>query len=625
MEKRKRFFGLHFDFHADNETEIGVRTEPEDIEWYINEAEPDFIQCDCKGHPGNSSYPTKVGKAADKIVNDNLRIWCDTVHKHGIPVYMHYSGVIDEAYTKAHPEEAMREKDGKITDKACLYGEYADKYMIPQIKELIKEYDIDGIWVDGDCWGVVRDYSEKMKEYLYEGISEAEHNRIMREAFFKYAKKYVDELHNFKPDFMVTSNWMYTSYIPVKPTVEIDFISGDYPHQGSVHSARYEGRCIAAQNMPWDLMTWAWEKTHSVDKPAVQLEQEAAAVIMLGGGFQMYIHQNKDGSAKRNRSGRIGEVAEFVKKRRMLFEKKPVAQIGVLYPASAFYKKSNIFNASGATTALIGTINAVLDAQYTLNVVLEYQLDTLCQYDTVIVPEWTLICDETKKALKEYAQNCGNLMIIGADCTKEFGELCDMDFGIIEERDQAWILDDNGSFCGITPSVSEENIKKRLCRILDIKTGDDVLYENSDLRDKYLPAYRIDDYGKGKIAWIPFDFGTDYMGQRTYIHVNFIKKILYKLAKPVIEVNRKRIDLSMQESENGLIVNLLNMNQGRHTYDILVYDEIDEIHDVEVIVHEKFGKVSMPLGEDFEYESGEDYTKISLKRLDIHSIILLEK
>lgn len=35
--------------------------------------------------------------------------------------------------------------------------------MIPQIKELIEEYDIDGMWVDGDCWAVMRDYSENAK------------------------------------------------------------------------------------------------------------------------------------------------------------------------------------------------------------------------------------------------------------------------------------------------------------------------------------------------------------------------------------------------------------------------------------------------------------------------------
>lgn len=43
MGSLKRFWGLHFDFHAGNEVEIGVRTCEEDIERYILDAQPDFI------------------------------------------------------------------------------------------------------------------------------------------------------------------------------------------------------------------------------------------------------------------------------------------------------------------------------------------------------------------------------------------------------------------------------------------------------------------------------------------------------------------------------------------------------------------------------------------------------
>lgn len=70
---------MHFDFYAKNEDELGVRTEAEDIERYLLAAKPDFIQCDSKGHEGNSSYPTKVGKQAALIKLDNLRVWRDVL------------------------------------------------------------------------------------------------------------------------------------------------------------------------------------------------------------------------------------------------------------------------------------------------------------------------------------------------------------------------------------------------------------------------------------------------------------------------------------------------------------------------------------------------------------------
>ena len=127
MDKNERFFGLHFDFHAGNDVEIGANTRAEEIEWFINEARPDYIQCDCKGTKGNSCYPTKVGKAADKLVSDNLRVWVDTAKKNSLPIYVHYSGVWNPEYTKAHPEDAAVYEDKALSERASVFGGYADK------------------------------------------------------------------------------------------------------------------------------------------------------------------------------------------------------------------------------------------------------------------------------------------------------------------------------------------------------------------------------------------------------------------------------------------------------------------------------------------------------------------
>jgi hypothetical protein len=72
MKKRSEgFFGLHFDFHAGADcTEIGKTVTEEMIREIIETLRPDFIQCDCKGHAGYSSYQTKVGTPAPGFVKD---------------------------------------------------------------------------------------------------------------------------------------------------------------------------------------------------------------------------------------------------------------------------------------------------------------------------------------------------------------------------------------------------------------------------------------------------------------------------------------------------------------------------------------------------------------------------
>ena len=141
-------------------------------------------------------------------------------------------------------------------------------------------------------------------------------------------------------------------------------------------------------------MAWAFDLESWCDKPAVQLSQEAAAVMMLGGGFQMYITQNKDGSIRVKNVDRLKEVSKFVKQRKMLFKKETYSQIAIYCDADSRYKMSNIFNPDGSTDALHGILNAVLDGGFTAEILLQYQIDSIGKYNTVIVPEWKDISEE---------------------------------------------------------------------------------------------------------------------------------------------------------------------------------------------------------------------------------------
>ena len=76
----------------------------------LRKVRPDYVQCDCKGHPGISSYPTRVGTPAPGFVRDPLRIWRDATARRGVGLYMHYSGVFDTAALKGHPDWALLER-----------------------------------------------------------------------------------------------------------------------------------------------------------------------------------------------------------------------------------------------------------------------------------------------------------------------------------------------------------------------------------------------------------------------------------------------------------------------------------------------------------------------------------
>lgn len=162
LKRADSFLGIHFDFHAGADCrEIGKNTTRQMIENVINQVHPDYIQTDCKGHPGLSSYPTKVGNRAPGFVGDPLRLWRQVTAEHGVALYMHYSGVWDSEAIRRHPEWAARNADGKPSPNAIsFFGGYADNLLIPQLRELSSEYGVDGAWVDGDCWAAVADFGE---------------------------------------------------------------------------------------------------------------------------------------------------------------------------------------------------------------------------------------------------------------------------------------------------------------------------------------------------------------------------------------------------------------------------------------------------------------------------------
>jgi len=129
------------------------------VERIIRQVQPDYIQCDCKGHRGLSSYMTEVGYRAPGFEKDQLTVWRRVTAKHGVALYMHYSGVWDAEAVKHHPSWArVDEKGNRDKKNTSVFGPYVDELLIPQLIELRDVYGVDGVWIDGDCWATCQDY-----------------------------------------------------------------------------------------------------------------------------------------------------------------------------------------------------------------------------------------------------------------------------------------------------------------------------------------------------------------------------------------------------------------------------------------------------------------------------------
>ncbi len=428
LTRADSFLGIHFDFHAGRDcTNIGAHTTPVMIENIIALVRPDYLQIDCKGHPGLSSYPTKVGTQAPGIIGDPLRTWREVTAKHGVALYMHYSGVYEQQAIR-NPGWAAINGDGKPNERATsFWGPYAEKLLIPQLRELAGDYGVDGAWVDGECWASVPDYSPVALKAFRDatGITDAprkpgephwfEFLEFHREAFRKYLRHYITEVKKTNPNFQLCSNWAFTDHMAEPFSAPVDFLSGDYSPQDSVNSARVSARYLARQGKPWDLMAWSFStKPDRNQKSAVQLQREAAVVVALGGGFQAYFTQNRDGSVRLNEMPVMAEVAKFCRARQAICHRaEAVPQVALLLSTAAHYRKANgLFPRNYGN--LTSTLLTLLENQYSVEVLGEHHLTgRMSQYPLIVIPEWEYLEPKFKDELTAYAKSGGKILLIG--------------------------------------------------------------------------------------------------------------------------------------------------------------------------------------------------------------------
>ena len=440
LRRDQSFLGIHFDFHAGADcTEVGKNTTPEMINAIIDMVHPDYVQIDCKGHAGYTSYPTKVGNQAPGFVGDPLRIWRETTAGRGVALYMHYSGVWDTRAIELHPEWAATRADGTPDrEKTSVFGTYVDQLLIPQLKELAGDYGVDGIWVDGECWATIPDYGERAVRMFREttGINKIPNSaadphwyewmQFHREGFRKYMRHYVAAVRTEYPTFQICSNWAFTHHMAEPVSVALDFLSGDYSPNNSVNSARFAGRYLIHQGIPWDLMAWSfsYNPLPREQKPALQLKREAAVILALGGGFQAYYTQNRDGSVRLEELTEMAEVAKFARERQAYCHHSvQIPQVALLLSTSDYqHSARSLFPQYKGQSQ--GVLQCLLEGQHSVDLISEELLaPDMSRFPLIVIPEWENISPSFCVDLIDYAKNGGNLLLIGKETSGQFAGL----------------------------------------------------------------------------------------------------------------------------------------------------------------------------------------------------------
>lgn len=665
IKKRKDcFFGLHSDFHAVPEEGlvIGATLRESDVREICERLRPDFVQIDCKGHPGWASYPTRFSNAMPRFKTDPLRLWRDVTREYGIALYCHFSGVYDEKYCREHPEDAVRNADGTYADAVLPFGKYYDEYFIPQISELVEVYGIDGVWIDGDCWYVKPDYRpETIREFEEKsGIDlhgEApvkrgdphyfEYLEFTRERFRRSLRHYVDRLHEKYPELQICSNWAFSDHMPERVGADVDFLSGDLNPADCFNSARYAGRMLAGQGLPWDLMSWNFRNRvyGALLYPAkhpLQLMQEAASVIALGGAYQDNVSQFPDGTHNLKQIRDILPLAAFLRERQpYCFGGKPIHQAAMLVSTYDRYREMDgAFDRKGMEK-FVGLTALLCDCGQSLELVGEHTLKgRYDQYPLLIVPELSEGLEEkTLDDLKRYVSEGGSLLLVGTKTCRLFAE---NGFGFGTEKYGEAAEVPNFAKCFIGHEVSEASLKD-FCYF---SVGEEVLgstvgalrVKADDANAKIygrlhnsahaegVPFAVGFGYGKGKIAAIGADLGTQYYRGTQYQHAKLIRRIADDLYDPLVRIESAngKTELVCLEKDGDLLIQLVNANGGHSDARCVTEDAIPPVVDIALSLKaERLPKqlFLQPSGTPIAYRRKDGRIYFDLDRVDIHSVV----
>ncbi len=645
MKRRSEsYFGLHFDFHASpagaGEAGVGATLKEEELREICELLHPDFLQIDCKGHPGWASYPTSCGNAMPKFAIDPLALWRKVTKEEDVALYMHYSGVIDRKFVREHPEEAVLNADGTRDAEATrTLGHYVDQLLIPQLSELAGKYGVNGAWVDGDCWGSKADFDpETIAAFEKEtGISLGgklpanpgdayydEYREFCRELFRRYVRHFVDALHEKYPDFQVASNWSYTDHMPEKVSSNVDFISGDLNPWDSFNSARYAGRAIASQGHTWDLMSWNFRSVlagmpGSVVKHPDQIIQEAAAVIALGGGFQNYITQYPDGSPRMEQIRRMKPLEEFMRAREpFCFRGKLLHQVCLLLSTEDREHESASLYTRNGCEKIMGLTSLLCDAGHSLEIAEEHTLEGhYDEYPVIVVPElYYGLKPETVKDLLMYAENGGSLLLVGANTAKLFAS-AGAPFKAGEKHSGGMeVFTMNGEDFGTVYDAAG----------LAFEKGEIIAEKAANARSEKAPLAAIMPYGKGKIAAAAFDLGTAYQNYAEYLHLDLVKELLGGLYMPLVTVESAEgtpeiVDL---EKNGRLMIQIVNANGNHKSTNIATEKNILPCRDVALAIRlseKPASLVLQPEGKElpFTYEKG--VARVVIGKVPMHEIV----
>jgi hypothetical protein len=306
-------------------------------------------------------------------------------------------------------------------------------------------------------------------------------------------------------------------------------------------------------------MAWGFDKGKDLGwsiKPAEHLEQEAAVVLMQGGGFQIYHNPTRSGYLIEPIIAQEEAVAAFCRAREAASHKSStVPQVALLLSSESFWDKSDAVFAPWGDVflELEGALHALLNLHYSVDILAEHQLQPrLKEFPLVVIPDSHRLTNEFRKALTDYVEQGGSLLLLGEKCARLFEPI----LGAELEGRPVEMAVELASPSGITSANGLwQNVKLATAQPAGF------IYPTRDTRNDGRIAATVNSFGKGKVAAVYGPVASIYFRSHHPWLRGFIGELTAPLfPDPAVKVEGPNcLDVSLRTTRDGrLSVHLLN-------------------------------------------------------------------
>jgi len=426
MKDKMRTRQVHLDFHTSEAIEgIGKDFNKEQFQEMLKKGYINSITVFSKCHHGWAYHPSEANEMHPYLNFDLLKAQIEAAHEIGVNTPVYLSAGLDEKMALRHPEWLIRSKEGKTNwapdfmtpgyHNFCFNTPYLD-YLIEQVREVLVNYDADGIFLD--IVGVRQCYCTTCLNKIRQTGNDPRNIEKMQEmwetTYANYTKKVQDVIDELKPGTPVFHNGGHIrrgrrDLARMNSHLELESLpTGEWGYQHFPISARYaQGLNMEYLGMTGKFHTW-WGEFGGYKHPNA-LRWETSLCLANGACCSIGDQLHPEGLMDKATYSLIGAAyQEIEEKEKWCFNTENIADIAML-STEAVYMDSTGSIKSGSEDE--GCVKILLEGNYLFDVI-DLESD-FSKYKVIILPDIIRIDERLEKLLKEFVTEGGKLLATG--------------------------------------------------------------------------------------------------------------------------------------------------------------------------------------------------------------------